>query len=589
MGAPWVSWGESNGTYNQLYVKHWLADGISMVDNNYGVRGNVLQVTISGSGFNGTPTASLIRTGSPTITSSNATQNNLYNFTYAFNLAGAAANVYDVQVTDANGCVSTLKQAFTVYSQIVSPIQWTINDIGTAGELTLPNGNCGLVIGDANQDNTQQIYVATQNQSLYQITKYSYGWTTPTALSVPATISYSQVVLADGNADQAWEAYGGALNNHVYQYIGPTWANPTDLGAGPAGATKICSLTRADVDNNGIMEIYAGGDNGIVSQFQNTGTGWCKIDLPHLSSVQVNSLAAGDGQNNFGTEIYSANADQKIFQYLYSGSAWTVSQVGFGTGAMNGVAVGDGDNDGQKEVYAACQDGKVYQCRWGTSWTCLPIGNPGSGPMNSVTIGDADNDGANEVYASCNDGFVYEYKKTSVSTWTTLKLSNVIGNTGTGTPLYALAIGDADNDGHMEVYSLGQNNHVFQFQPGSIPTPTATIIPVTPTPAASATQTPFSTDKYFKIFHSQINPIHGESARIRWAQPQDAPTTITIYNLLGDKIITLVDHQHYASGQFHEVNWKGVSASGKVVGSGIYIVLLKTDGYEIYSKCAVVK
>jgi hypothetical protein len=359
------------------------------------------------------------------------------------------------------------------------------------------------------------------------------------------------------------------------------------------------------------MEIYAGWDNGVVSQFQNTGTGWSKMDIPGLSASPVNALAAWDGKNNFGIEIYSASADENIYQYFYNGSIWSVASIGSGTGAMNGVAVGDGDNDGQNEVYAACQDGNIYQCRYSSStglWTCVPIGNSGlGGPMNSVVVGDADNDGANEVYAACTDGFVYEYKKT-LSAWTTIKLSNAVGNTGAGTPLYALAVGDADNDGHMEIYALGQNSHVFQFQPSTIPTPTSTITPtltvtptitaspvwtatptVTPTPAASATQTPFSTDKFFKIFHSQINPLRGEQARIRWAQPQDAPVTITIYNLLGDKIITLVDHQQYAAGQFHEVDWKGVNASGKVVGSGIYIVLLKTDGYETYSKCAVVK
>jgi hypothetical protein len=127
-------------------------------------------------------------------------------------------------------------------------------------------------------------------------------------------------------------------------------------------------------------------------------------------------------------------------------------------------------------------------------------------------------------------------------------------------------------------------------------TPTVTPASFYPSPTRTITQIYTETTtvtvifgNMMKIINNQINPKRGEQASVRWAQPQDAPVTITIYNLVGDKIITLVDHQTYPAGRLNEVAWRGVNGLGNVVASGIYIVHIKTDGYETYSKCAVVK
>jgi hypothetical protein len=65
--------------------------------------------------------------------------------------------------------------------------------------------------------------------------------------------------------------------------------------------------------------------------------------------------------------------------------------------------------------------------------------------------------------------------------------------------------------------------------------------------------------------------------------------SITIYNLLGDKVTTLVDHEIYQAGQYNVVRWNGKNSDGEVCASGIYILLLQGPGYTEVSKCAVVK
>jgi flagellar hook assembly protein FlgD len=91
-----------------------------------------------------------------------------------------------------------------------------------------------------------------------------------------------------------------------------------------------------------------------------------------------------------------------------------------------------------------------------------------------------------------------------------------------------------------------------------------------------------------KILHSQINPLHGELARVRWFQADGAPVTLEIYNLLGDKVATLAENRLLNPG-LQEVTWNGKTSRGAVAGSGIYIVYLQTGDTKTWAKVAVVK
>jgi flagellar hook assembly protein FlgD len=117
------------------------------------------------------------------------------------------------------------------------------------------------------------------------------------------------------------------------------------------------------------------------------------------------------------------------------------------------------------------------------------------------------------------------------------------------------------------------------------PTPVVTSTPLI-TPTNISTMVPGA---FFKIINGKINPGKNEKMTISWSQPTEAETTISIYNMLGDKIITLVNHQLFSAGQLHKESWDGTAASGKPVGNGIYTVYFKSDGYETHGKCAVVK
>jgi hypothetical protein len=561
---------------------------LSFISPNYGMVGKTIQVISSG--FYGTPISKFSRSGNPDITSINSTKCNDYSYLYTFDLTNAVPNFYNVTMT-ANTNPRSLKNAFTILSPLQIPIGWKIIDLGQAGMQTSITNPCGLDIGDADQDNFQELFVANQVKTVYMFKQNAQIWTC-SALTVQSGENLGQVLLADGNGDGAWEVYGASSSNtHPYQFqLSSSWQK-TDLGAGYASATQIRSLVKADLDHDGVVEIYAaetdGGNNSNLSQFKYTGSGWSETDIPGCPSNPAYMLAAGDGDNSTYIKLYSANEDGNIYQYSLNGNSWQISVVGTGTDIMYGVAVGDGDNDGKNEIYAANKNGLIYQYRWsGSSWAAQSIGQVNGNTLYAVAVSDGENSGTNQVYAICGNGHVYEFKNQS-GNWSMTDLGNA------NTPLYAMAIGDADNDHHFEIYTLGQNNHVYQFKASTqgtlTPTPIANIFSISATPTTTPTFSVVPSQNFFKIYHNQINPYHGEQAKITWTQSQAGSVNITIYNLLGEKINVLLDNQTYQSGIYNEIIWNGRNGNGGMVGSGIYIVVFEVAGRKEIGKVAVIK
>ena len=128
-----------------------------------------------------------------------------------------------------------------------------------------------------------------------------------------------------------------------------------------------------------------------------------------------------------------------------------------------------------------------------------------------------------------------------------------------------------------EVYSVQAGFFHDYFRPAPTPTPTSTQV-IT-----------LAGDHHMKIFNSKINPLKGEVARVRWRQSENGATTIRIYDMLGGLVKTLVSGEHFTSTQEHEVKWDGRTNSGRVVGSGVYIVHIKSGSYQEYKKMVVIK
>ncbi len=76
----------------------------------------------------------------------------------------------------------------------------------------------------------------------------------------------------------------------------------------------------------------------------------------------------------------------------------------------------------------------------------------------------------------------------------------------------------------------------------------------------------------YKLYQNYPNPFNPETT-IRFSIPEDRNVELSVYNIKGQKVCTLVDNK--LEKGIHSVIWKGKNNTGKQVSSGIYLYKLK--------------
>ena len=92
--------------------------------------------------------------------------------------------------------------------------------------------------------------------------------------------------------------------------------------------------------------------------------------------------------------------------------------------------------------------------------------------------------------------------------------------------------------------------------------------------------------KTVQLSRNYPNPFN-PTTLIRYAIPARQKVELSVYNLLGQKVRTLVNG--IVNRGLHEVTWDGRNQSGNTVGSGIYIYRLQTDKRTITNKMILIR
>ncbi|RMF65047.1 MAG: T9SS C-terminal target domain-containing protein, partial [Calditrichaeota bacterium] len=93
--------------------------------------------------------------------------------------------------------------------------------------------------------------------------------------------------------------------------------------------------------------------------------------------------------------------------------------------------------------------------------------------------------------------------------------------------------------------------------------------------------------RVFSLAQNYPNPFN-PTTTIRYALPRSADVRLTIYNLLGQQIRTLVDGRNQAAG-FHSVQWDGKDDRGGLMPSGIYVYRIQAGDFKKSRKMLLVK
>ena len=90
----------------------------------------------------------------------------------------------------------------------------------------------------------------------------------------------------------------------------------------------------------------------------------------------------------------------------------------------------------------------------------------------------------------------------------------------------------------------------------------------------------------FALNQNYPNPFNSATV-IRFALPQDSWVKVEVFNILGQKITTLVD-EHLTAG-YKETGWEGTDSKGNHVASGIYFFKINARNFTDIKKMVLLK
>ena len=90
-----------------------------------------------------------------------------------------------------------------------------------------------------------------------------------------------------------------------------------------------------------------------------------------------------------------------------------------------------------------------------------------------------------------------------------------------------------------------------------------------------------------EIFNNRIDLNRNENAIVKYNLDEPSYVKITIYNIVGELVKTVVD-EYKSAGTFYAM-WDGANENGNLVACGLYIIRIKTDSISDARKIIVIK
>ena len=354
------------------------------------------------------------------------------------------------------------------------------NDVGAtaadvhvviAGDLD-NDGDADLVSGDANGT-----IIAWQNDG----TPFTGLWPSQTVSNTAASI-YT-LALADldhdGDLDLASGCGGAAaFEIMVWENDGTPFAGEwTSNGVG--GAADVLALAVGDLDHDGQPDLVSGDSGAVIYAWQNDGTPFTGLWTSQMvgnTTDPTYALALGDLDNDGYLDLVSGDARNQVNVWENDGTpfsgTWTANLVGSSKDTVNALALADLDGDGALDIvsdveYPSATDyGVAVWQNDGTPfsglWTWSVIGDS-KDAVNALAVGDLDNDGRVDVASGSGSGEDYEviawYSPASpfVDPWT----QEDVG--ASADDVNGVALADLDHDGDLDIASASGNGEDFEL------------------------------------------------------------------------------------------------------------------------------
>jgi hypothetical protein len=416
------------------------------------VRGNATSYRMSASvtnGFNQAVTLSV--SGLPAQTTATFSPNPLLppgtSDLVVQTTSSTAPGQYALTVTGQGGGLTKTVSLTLIVSSVAST--WSVETMGSTG---VPNNT--VRVGPIRTDGLNRVYVGTIATG--RMLEYSWtgsDWSGPVDVGgSPAGSEIHNINIGTIGAAARPRIYAASMDRNIYEI----WHAETGWQQRTVGTLDTAAMHTAvgDGRGDGVSRLYAVSTESVY-EFTWSGTAWTGSRIGNTPGAH--GITVGPGRGPGQMSLFIASISSGTFEGRYIGGAWTVSGMG-DAGDVRDVDWGEGRNDGIVRVYSALIDGRIRELTWnGTSWTFAHL--PGVGaPLIHAYVLPGRNDGINRVYSSSGNGRVYEYSWTG-SGWTLFDMG------GGPDYMYGLHFGDGRNDGRMRLYGAdrGSVNTVYEY------------------------------------------------------------------------------------------------------------------------------
>ena len=337
-------------------------------------------------------------------------------------------------------------------------------------------------------------------------------------------------------------------------------------------ATKSAAvdLFSADLDGDGDSDLVVSSrQSDIVSVFLNNGDGTFALRTDYAtghtpSSVFIADLD-GDGDNDLAVTI---SRSDNVSVLLNSGDGTFGAKVNFSVGDQpNSVFIADLNRDGINDLAVTNGNGVSVLMNNGDGTFAPKVDYRAGSQPAGLTSADLDGDGDNDLAVANSYRFG---GGNSVS---------VLMNSGDGTfaPKVDYDAGvrpasvfsaDVDADGDQDLVTANAANNVTVLWNWSD-------IPVT-TVVTEQTELSADVPKTYSLPQNYPNPFNPQTV-IHYELPVEGHVELSVFNLMGQKVATLVDGYRTAGG--YSLVWDGKDDNQKSLASGVYLYRMETERF----------
>jgi hypothetical protein len=444
----------------------------------------------------------------------------------------------------------------------------------------MPTGTGSWAIAKGDYDNNGYIDLIVTNNTSDDLSIFLNNgdstFTEETFSGLPVNAGPKGLAVANIDGDPYDEIV--VANYDVDEFIVKYYVTPTAVEYVVADGPNTVKLTDFDGDGDNDLAVEYENDK-VISIYLNGGGGDLSIESAFSTVTTPYDFTTADLDGDDDNDIAIANYGEypNYYQHVYfnNGSgAFTTGTTLHSSGTCQIVAAADIDNDDDNDLIYITDDDRIYFYK-----------NNGSGSFSdsssfelavsayNIYTGDFDLD--DDIDIAINDewdGVFVVYYNDGTGNFVDPRYYWV------GQYMHGFTGADLDNDGDEELiavtYTGGTDSlKIFWNRIDQIP-------------LDNNDNHPNTIPDLFTLDQNYPNPFNPVTT-IDYSLPRQANVSITIYNLLGQEVRSLVNESQPAGN--YNITWDGRTGSGEIAASGLYFYRLKAGDFIKSKKMIMLK